>query len=130
MITTKAHGTLDYVMGVALIVAPWLFGFARGGAETVLPVALGVGILIQSLLTNYELGLLGLIPMKFHLRMDVILGVFLATSPWIFGFLGTVWLPHVIVGLLIAVSGLATAAVPAKPAVIRPDDDHAHAGHR
>jgi hypothetical protein len=28
MITTKTHGVLDYIVGAALIVAPWLLGFA------------------------------------------------------------------------------------------------------
>ena len=27
-IPTKVHGVLDYIVGIALIAAPWLFGFA------------------------------------------------------------------------------------------------------
>lgn len=27
-IPTKIHGVLDYIAGLALIAAPWLFGFA------------------------------------------------------------------------------------------------------
>jgi len=34
VIETKTHGYMDYLMGVLLIAAPWLFDFARGGAET------------------------------------------------------------------------------------------------
>jgi hypothetical protein len=33
-IPTRIHGFLDYAVGVLLIVVPWLFGFAAGGAET------------------------------------------------------------------------------------------------
>jgi hypothetical protein len=33
-IPTRIHGMMDYAMGLLLIAAPWLFGFARGGAET------------------------------------------------------------------------------------------------
>jgi hypothetical protein len=31
--------------------------------------------------------------------MDMIAGIFLAASPWIFGFADYVWAPHVIVGV-------------------------------
>ncbi len=42
-IPTKVHGILDYVVGIALIAAPWLFGFAgMGGAPVVIPIVLGV----------------------------------------------------------------------------------------
>src|SRR5690606_36891724 len=37
-IPTKVHGILDYVVGAALIVAPWLFGYAGvGGAAVIIP---------------------------------------------------------------------------------------------
>jgi hypothetical protein len=42
--------------------------------------------------------------MKLHLGADLIIGAFLALSPWLFGFSdeGTnAWVPHLIVGLLI-----------------------------
>ena len=31
-IPTQIHGGLDYLIGVILIIAPWLFGFADGSA--------------------------------------------------------------------------------------------------
>jgi hypothetical protein len=31
-ISTKTHGVLDYLMGLFLILSPWIFGFANGGA--------------------------------------------------------------------------------------------------
>jgi hypothetical protein len=55
-IPTRIHGMMDYAMGLLLIAAPWLFGFARGGAETWIPVLLGVGALLYSMMANYELG--------------------------------------------------------------------------
>jgi hypothetical protein len=100
IISTKIHGVLDYLMGVLLIVSPWLFGFANGGAQQWVPIILGVSALVYSMMTNYELGVFKTISMKTHLTLDAVSGVFLAASPWIFGFADTVYLPHLILGLL------------------------------
>jgi hypothetical protein len=73
-----------------------------------------VGILIigQSLFTNYEVSLIQRIPMPFHLRMDVVAGVFLAATPWLFGFADFVFRPHLIIGILEIGAGLTTRKVP------------------
>jgi hypothetical protein len=100
IISTRVHGILDYLMGVVLIAAPWLLDFNRGGAETWVPVALGAGVILYSLFTNYEYSISKSIPMKTHLTLDVISGAFLAASPWIFNFDEFVYLPHLILGIL------------------------------
>ena len=126
MITTRAHGVLDYIIGIALIAAPWIFGFANSGPETWVPVILGAGTILYSLITNYELGLTGLISMRAHLRIDMVLGILLAVSPWIFGFADIVWAPHLIVGLLILAVSMMTQSVPAKVAATDDDAHHHH----
>ena len=99
-IPTKIHGYLDYLMGLLLIAAPWLLDFARGGAETWVPVVLGAGVILYSLLTDYELGALRRLSMPTHLTLDLLGGIFLAASPWIFGFADYVYLPHLIFGIM------------------------------
>lgn len=99
MISTKVHGYLDYMMGVLLIASPWIFNFP-GGAATTLPIVLGAGTIIYSLLTKYELGAFGVIPMKVHLGIDMVAGILLAAAPWIFGFANEVYLPFVILGII------------------------------
>jgi uncharacterized membrane protein len=99
-ISTRVHGVLDYVAGVLLIFAPRIFGFQSGGPEDRIPVILGAILLIYSLLTRYELGLFKVIPFKGHLTLDFLSGVFLAISPWAFGFSDRVWAPHLVLGLL------------------------------
>ena len=98
-IPTKAHGVLDYLVGLFLIVAPWVLGFARGGAETWVPVVLGVMALVYSLFTDYELGAMKVLPMRWHLTLDFMSGLLLAASPWLFGFADYVYLPHLILGI-------------------------------
>jgi hypothetical protein len=99
-IPTRVHGMLDYAMGTLLIVAPWLLGFPAWGAQTWVPNILGVGAIGYSLFTAYELGLVRTIPMRTHLALDAGSGVFLAASPWLFGFASLVYLPHLILGLV------------------------------
>lgn len=98
-INTRIHGMIDYMMGILLIISPWLFGFANGGAAQWVPIILGVGAIFYSIVTDYELGLLKLIPVKAHLMIDLVAGIFLAASPWIFGFADEVYLPHLILGI-------------------------------
>lgn len=104
-IPTKVHGALDYIVGLALIGAPWIFGFASvGGAAVVIPIVLGIGLILYSIFTKYEWGLVKVLGMPYHLIIDVVAAVFLALSPWIFGFYDeplNVWLPHVVVGIAV-----------------------------
>lgn len=108
IIPTKVHGVLDYLVGALLIAAPWIFDFNRGGAETWVPVILGAGAILYSLFTDYEYSISRSISMKTHLTLDVISGIILALSPWIFGFSEFVYLPHLIFGILEIGVGLMT----------------------
>ena len=110
-IPTKFHAPLDYIVGAALIAAPWIFQFSEHTAATVVPVVLGIGLIAYSLFTNYELGVWKIAPMAVHNLIDIAAGSLLAASPWIFGFAdetANVWVPHLIVGLAAVFLGLAT----------------------
>ena len=109
---TRAHGYLDFTMGILLMSAPWIFGFFLGGAETWVPVALGAGVIVYSLLTDYEMGMAKRIPMPAHLGLDAAGGVLLAASPWLFGFADYVWVPHVVFGVLEIGAALVTQTRP------------------
>ena len=110
-IPTKFHAPLDYIVGVALIAAPWIFQFSDHTAATVVPIVLGIGLIAYSLFTNYELGLWKVAPMAVHNLIDVAAGALLAASPWLFGFAdnsANVWVPHLVVGLTAIFLGLTT----------------------
>ena len=52
---TKVHGVLDYVVGLALILAPNIFQFADvGGPAVFIPRLLGVVLIAYSIFTRYE----------------------------------------------------------------------------
>ena len=110
-IPTKFHAPLDYIVGAALIAAPWIFQFSEHTAATVVPIVLGIGLIAYSLFTDYELGVWKVAPMAVHNLGDIGAGIVLVASPWIFRFSdasANVWAPHVIVGLAAIFLGLTT----------------------
>lgn len=109
---TRIHGILDYLLGALLIGSPWLLGFAAGGAETWVAVGAGVVVVLYSLLTDYEMGAVRRIQMPVHLFLDFLLGVGLAVSPWLLGFDTHVWIPHVALGAVEALTAAVTDTIP------------------
>lgn len=111
-ISTKVHGVIDYLWSIVLLASPWLFGFANGGAETWVPVILGIGGIVYAVVTNYELGLVKVLPMPVHLMIDLAMGVFLLLSPWLFGFAENIAAPHVVLGIMAIGTSLMTEKEP------------------
>jgi general stress protein CsbA len=111
-IPTRTHGVIDYAMGALLIVVPYILGFADGTAAQWIPQVLGAALIGASLLTDYELGVVRMIPMPVHLFLDITAGILLAASPWLFGFADRVYWPHLILGLLEIGAGLMTRTRP------------------
>jgi hypothetical protein len=111
-LSTRAHGVIDYLTVILFIAAPWLFGFADGTAAQWVPVVIGVVILLSSVLTDYELSLTRMIPMPVHLGLDLLAGLLLAASPWLFGFSDQVWMPHFLLGAFEVIVSLVTRTAP------------------
>lgn len=109
MISRRFHAVLDYLSAIFLFAAPWLFHFkVQNVAETVFVMA-AVVIVLMSVITNYEGGLVKILPMHVHLNIDILLGLFLIVSPWIFHFKReAVCLPLFIIGFLALFSGVFT----------------------
>ena len=99
IIPTKVHGFIDYATAISLIALPWLFSGKNKGLETYLPMAIGAGVILQSLATDYELGAKKALPMDKHLQLDYANGALMAASPFLFGFYKKTWMPHLMVGL-------------------------------
>ena len=109
-ITSFAHGIIDYSIGFLLIASGLLLRFGRvpETAYTV-PILAGLFILGQALITRYELGLFKVLPLRLHLATDVLLGLALLLSPFLFGFSqGFLWTVPVIAGLTLLGGGLMT----------------------
>jgi hypothetical protein len=108
---TWFHGAMDYAMGAMLIVIPFAFRFPTE-ASAMIPVALGIGVILYSGVTDYELGAYPVIGMPIHLLLDVAGGLLLAASPWLFDFEHLIWMPHVAFGALEIGTALVTQTRP------------------
>lgn len=100
LISTRAHGVLDFVVPAALMLAPKLFGFEDNKKAAAVPRMMAASHVAYSLFTDYETGLVRKLPMKGHLALDAGSAVLLAASPWLLGFAGSVTTPHVAAGFM------------------------------
>ncbi len=111
-ITTKFYGVLDYLSGIFLITFPWFFNLNSGGIAQRIPVVVGIIFIATAMLTNYEAGILKIIPMPAHLKINLITGIFLAASPWVFNFNHQVYLPHLSMGIFGICAAILTERLP------------------
>lgn len=86
-ISRQMHGLLtDYPYVLIVGTAPFWLGFGRPSTPTTLCFVLAGLILLTSLTTRAEWGLVRLLPYKLHLAADVVVGLFALLSPFLFGF--------------------------------------------
>lgn len=111
-ISPRVHTIIGFIVGIALLLAPNIFGFSDvGGAAVAVPRIIGIIVILSELTVRGSFSKMGFIPMKIHIAMDVLMGIVLALSPWLFDFSdqGTnAWLPHVVVGIMMVGYALAT----------------------
>lgn len=79
---SEVHGVIDYLTASSLIALPRILGL-RGRLASML-TTVGLGTIAYSLLTNYELSILKMLPFKTHLKLDTMNGALLTTAPMMF----------------------------------------------
>jgi hypothetical protein len=102
-IPTSVHGAIDHVVGPALVLAPTLLRLGRTSPEGITAEAVGGAEAIYSNLTDYELSLKNVVPMKLHLALDAVGGADLAIVPQLTGARQRGkkhWLPHLAIGVM------------------------------
>lgn len=81
------HGVVEYVAGVFLVAAPFLFGFESDAAMAV-SIVLGIAVLAATAASALPTGLAKTIPVKTHVALDFATVAALVASPFLFGFSG------------------------------------------
>lgn len=86
MLSLRTHNIVDYVGGALLLLAPFLFGFADLEVARNVFLISGATLILYSLFTNYEYAVLRVLPLGVHMTLDVLIGVVLMVSPWLFAY--------------------------------------------
>jgi hypothetical protein len=84
-IPLRVHQTIEPIVGILLIAAPWIFGFNDVGSSTAVSIIAGVAVLLTGMTTRWRMSLVKLIPLRTHFRMDLALGMVLIVAPFVFG---------------------------------------------
>jgi hypothetical protein len=132
-ISSKTHTYIGAVVGVVLIVAPWIFQFDEVDAAKWSAIGVGLFVLVNELVTTSPAALLKIVPMRVHVMLDVVTGIFLLATPFLFGFAdedANAWVPHIVVGLLIAGYALVTDTSDAQQAAGTDGVDRARTNNR
>ena len=106
VISTRTHGVLDYLTGVALLALPRLMGWSS--QTTLLLTCLAIGTVVYSSLTRYQLGAMKVLPMKSHLVLDFMSGVLLCAAPFFLNESGTARIVLIGLGVFEILASLVT----------------------
>lgn len=136
MLSLRTHNVADYLIGVFLIVSPFLFNFAQISAAANLFMIGGISLIVYSLITNYYYSVAKIVPLGVHMTLDALLGVLFLLGPALFGYrellTGGQYALHVVMGLgavgLVALTRTRTEAAktPNERAAISHDTPLAH----
>lgn len=111
-LSSRTHGIIDLVIGLALLITPFALGFGLVDAAGWVAVAAGIAVLLNMLLTDFEFGRMRSVQLTVHLWIDGLIGLFLAASPWLLTFDQTAWVPHVAAGVLLIIVAFLTQTIP------------------
>lgn len=108
-VTRSVHAYLDYPVALALMGLPFVLGLGQSNPIALwLSVATGVAAFVLTVLTDHHLGIWRVLPYKFHLAVDLLVGVVFLAAPSLFGFSGLdaiyYWLNGVAVVAVISLS--------------------------
>lgn len=85
-LTPKSHGAIDYVVVVFLWLSPSIFGLSDFVSS--ITYVLGGIHLVLTLFTNFQYGLIKIIPFSLHGWIELVVSIILIASPWLLGFSG------------------------------------------
>ncbi len=83
------HAYLDYPVAFALMGLPFVLGLGQSNPMALwLSVVTGIAAFVLTGLTDHHLGIWRVLPYKFHLAVDLLVGVVFLAAPSLFGFSG------------------------------------------
>ena len=88
-ITRQIHAFIDYPVAITLMAAPFVLNLGTTNPLAKwLSVATGVAAFVLTVFTDHELGVVRVLPYRFHVAVDRIVGLTFVVAPFAFGFTG------------------------------------------
>lgn len=108
ILNPRTHGYLDYVTVILFLVAPTVLGLT--GIPAMLAYALAIIHLVMTLVTDFPLGVVPIIPFKFHGWVERVVGPVLIIVSFVLGFSTDLAARnfYVAMGIVIVLVGLVT----------------------
>jgi hypothetical protein len=78
-IPTRIHGAVDYIVGLIVIGLPFFLDLQ--GASWWFFMITGAAAILYSLFTDYELGAIRFLRIRFHLLLDAMFGLIMLMAP-------------------------------------------------
>ena len=113
-IPLRTHARVDVAVLSFVLVSPWLLGYSQHGGATTMAVLCFVFGMGLNLATDYPVGLVRMLPMKFHRFMELTSPPITLGVPWMF-FADAGAFPWVMTAAGIAVVANAALTRPAAP---------------
>lgn len=108
-ISREQHGLVDWAYIPAVAATPAAVGFDRDDLPTHLARLLSGGVLLSTVLTRAEWGVIPIIPFRTHLALDATTSALAVAAPWLFGFADDVRARNAFV--VIGLAGLVVGAL-------------------
>ncbi|MEP1443399.1 MAG: hypothetical protein ABJK39_10375 [Hyphomicrobiales bacterium] len=101
-ITKEIHAYLDYPVAISLMVMPFVLGLGTTNPLAFgLSFATGVAAFVLTVLTDHHLGVFKVLPYKFHLTVDGLVGATFVVAPFLLGFAGIELWYYVVFGVTV-----------------------------
>ena len=84
-LSSRLHGLLEYLIGGFFIASPFIFSFESGAAVTIGIVG-GIAFILLAATADTGPSLSGMVPVRVHVFLDVVVAAFFIASPFLFGF--------------------------------------------
>lgn len=86
LLSRQQHGIVDYTAIPLISAAPEIIGFEDDETAAGLCRVIAGGSFLSAFATKAEWGALKAVPFRTHCLIDIAVGLFSASAPWLFGF--------------------------------------------
>jgi hypothetical protein len=106
----RIHAAIEPLIGLVLILSPWIFGFSDANDAQALCIVLGVIVIIAGAMTDWRASLVRVIPLRVHFMTDLLIAAVLIVAPFVLGYSsnGAATRFTIIAGVLEAIAALST----------------------